>query len=383
MKHLSLQGSAIAVGLALGLAVVPSTAYAQDIDIACGDTNGLINAINTLNGGSGGTIALAEKCTYAYNNPFNTTENALPVITTKITITGRDSAIVRAAREGGPRFRLLQVAQSGDLTLHGIEVMGGDVSSNGGGIANQGKLTLDDSEVTGNAADGQFSEGGGVLNDEGATVTIRNSSVSNNAAFGAGGLSNAGTATVKHSKFEGNFAFSEAGGIDNTGDATISIEDSVIAHNTGRDDDGGGIINAGKAKLKDTVVSDNFAGLEGGGINNSDEATLEITGGEIKKNNAGRDGGAINNEAAATLTKVKVEENSAGRDGGGINNESPDQRPVSLTLHDSTVVGNTAAGKGGGINKQANSTVTLDDSKVIKNRPNNCFPLNGVTGCQN
>ncbi|MFD8763678.1 hypothetical protein [Streptomyces mirabilis] len=391
MKHSSLRGSAIAVGLTMGLAVtaVPSIAYAQTT-IACGDIAGLITAINTLNSGNGGTIELAKGCTYTFTAPIAGTNDALPPILKKITITGHDSALVRQA-SGAPLFRLLEVAATGDLTLHGVEISGGHIGvtiteeGDGGGIKNHGKLTLDESEVTGNAAD---NEGGGIYNDEGATLTANRSSISGNTSVqGGAGLSNneTGTVTLKHTTVVGNQSGDDAGGITNAGNATLTVEDSTVSHNTSREGDGGGIINGGRAKLRETVVSDNFAAFEGGGINNSDEATLEITGGQITENNAGRDGGGINNEGAATLTKVKVKENSTGRHGGGINNEFNTETGLgaTLTLHHSTVTENTAARNGGGINKQAGTSVTLDDSSVVKNKPNNCFPLGSVTGCQN
>ncbi|MGK4579966.1 hypothetical protein [Kitasatospora sp. HPMI-4] len=379
MKHLSLRGSAIAVGLITGLAAAPGVAFAaQATTVACGDTAGLIAAINTLDAGTGGTIELAKDCTYAFGNAIDGSDDALPAISGKITITGWDTRIVRSTL-AGTRFRLFEVLTSGELTLCGIKVSTGSTGL-GGGIFNAGKLTLKESQVTGNTAD---DNGGGVYNT-GGTVTLVHSSVSGNTATNGAGIYNQlnGTVTVKNSKINGNQADSNGGGIHNAS-GTVTAEDSTFEHNTARDDFGGAISNSDRVTLRETVISDNTAGLDGGGIINRTFNTLEITGGRIDHNTAGRDGGGISNAGTATLTETRVDENSAGRDGGGINNQTNPGTSATLTLHHSAVTENTAARDGGGINNQAGSTVTLDDTVVVRNRPDNCFPLNSIPGCRN
>ncbi|MET8624839.1 hypothetical protein ABZW30_13940 [Kitasatospora sp. NPDC004669] len=385
MNHLLLRTSAIGFGLAMGLATVPSTAAfaAPTTSVACGDTAALIAAVNALNG-PGGTIELAANCTYAFSTQNDSTGAALPPITGKITITGHDSALVRSTDIPSNLFRILQVTSTGDLTLHGVEVTGG-ASGIGGGIFNSGKLTLDKSAVTHNEASGG---GGGIFSNSG-TVTIRRSSVSDNVSGDeGGGIDSIGPAalTVTGSRIESNQAVTDGGGIESQG--PLSVENSVFAHNSARDGSGGGLFYLGlpKATLKDTDFIDNFAGVNGGGINNEPkDRPIEITGGEIRDNTAGRDGGGLNNAGIATLTKVKVKANSSGRDGGGINNQTVtgESAVATLTLDHSTVTENTAARDGGGINNQTGSTVTLNDSRVIRNTPNNCTPLNSIAGCQN
>ncbi|MFE5582618.1 hypothetical protein [Kitasatospora sp. NPDC056531] len=380
-----LRTSAIGFGLAMGLATVPSTAAfaAPTTSVACGDTATLIAAINALNG-PGGTIELASNCTYAFSTQVDATGDALPPITGKITITGHDSALVRSTDVPANLFRILQVTSTGDLTLHGVEVSGG-ASSLGGGIANTGKLTLDKSTVAHNSA----TSGGGGIFSNGGTVTIRRSSVSDNVSGDDGGgiLGLDPTVlTVTDSRIDGNQAVTDGGGIDNQG--TLSVEGSTFAHNSARDGSGGGLFNLARTKttLKDTDFIDNFAGVDGGGIDNEPkDRVLDITGGEIRDNTAGRDGGGLNNAGIATLTKVRVKANSSGRDGGGINNQTVtgEGAVATLTLDHSTVTENTAARDGGGINNQTGSTVTLNDSRVIRNTPNNCTPLNSIAGCQN
>ncbi|WP_055495762.1 hypothetical protein [Streptomyces sp. TP-A0356] len=380
MKQVCLRGAAVTFGLTLGLAAVPSVAYAQT-SVACGDSAGLITVIQ--NAASGDTISLAKGCTYAFGSAFDGGGNALPPITKKLTIKGEGSALVRSNR--GSLFRLLKVAQSGDLTLDGIEISAGHTGTDGGGIANEGKLTLVRSEVTGNTAD---QDGGGISN-EGGTVTLRDSSVAGNTALSraaddGGGLSNnnAGTLTLKHTSVIGNTADQDGGGIDNKG--VLSIEDSTFSGNTARDDDGGAINNSGTGSVtvKGSKIVDNVAGLDGGAINNGEQAKLDIWDTDLSENISGNDGAAVNNEGTATLTKTEVTKNSAGRDGGGINNEAKGS-PAHLTLNHSRVTDNVAARNGGGINNQTGASVTLNDSQVVRNRPNNCLPLITIAGCQN
>ncbi|MET8629110.1 hypothetical protein ABZW30_36160 [Kitasatospora sp. NPDC004669] len=380
MNHLTLRGSVIAAGLLLGTAVVSPSAHALQAatPIACGDTAGLIQAINNLNG-PGGTIQLAEDCVYAFSTSVDSTGDALPPISGKITIKGDESSIVRSATTPD-FFRLLDVVSTGDLTLHGVQVSGGNADGDGGGIRVQqgGKLTLDESAVT----DNKGFDGGGIANA--GTLTLHRSNVSGNVADVGAGILNteSGTVTIGHSKINGNQADSNGGGIVNAGSGTLTVEDSVLAHNTARNLAGGAVFNLSKATFTDTEVSDSFAGLDGGAFYNDLKATLDVTGGPIVQNRAGRDGGALNNAGTATLTKVRLKDNVAGRDGGAIHNQTL-AGPSTLTLHHTTVVDNTAAVNGGGILNDYGSQVTLDDSRVVHNTPNNCFPLNNIPGCQN
>ncbi|MEU6098371.1 hypothetical protein [Streptomyces sp. NPDC047079] len=384
MKHVSLRGSAFAASLALGLAAAPTAAHAQTF-VTCGDTAGLITAINAFNNPTGGTIRLAEDCTYAYGTATN--GNALPPITGKITIVGDDTRIVRS--NTGTLYRLFEVAQGGNLTLRGIQVSAGHSDTDGGGIANEGTLTLVNSAVTGNSAN----EDGGGISNEGGTITLRDSRIAGNTAVAGaadgGGISNnaEGTLTLERSEVEGNTSDQDGGGIANQG--SLRVENSTFSHNTARDDDGGAIDNSGSGKvtLKEARFTANLAGLEGGAINNGEEASLTATGSVFVKNTSGRDAGAINNEGTANLTRTEVSDNSAGRDGGGINNEftvDPEGNVAAhLKLYGSTVSENRAARNGGGINNQQGAVVELERSRVTKNRPDNCFPLNSIEGCRN
>jgi polygalacturonase len=90
---------------------VPATAHAADADHGGGDgvrcnEQALKKAIKKANDHGGGTLSLARRCTYTITTPDNA-GNALPVITSKITIYGNGSTIQRSSTTA---FRIFQSA---------------------------------------------------------------------------------------------------------------------------------------------------------------------------------------------------------------------------------------------------------------------------------
>jgi hypothetical protein len=127
----------------------------------------LINAITAANSHGGGTINLARGCTYHLTAANNTNPmlggNGLPVISSRITINGFRTTIAG----NNTSFRIFFVSGTGNLTLQGLTITGGNAVA-GGGIANlEGTLTLNHSAVTGNTA----GFGGGIYASTGSPVT--------------------------------------------------------------------------------------------------------------------------------------------------------------------------------------------------------------------
>jgi hypothetical protein len=120
-------------------------------------------------------------------------------------------------------------------------------------------------------------------------------------------------------------------------------------------------------------VTDNTAGLSGGGVFNVlGSATLTDS---IVSGNHAVDGfgGGIWNVAALSLVSTDLRANTAGGLGGGIFNVTG-----SVTVTDSTVSGNVA-GDGGGIFNGGGGSVTLIGAvSVVANTPNDCV---GVPAC--
>ncbi len=95
---------------------------------------------------------------------------------------GADQLTVEAVNAKDRLFHILQ--SSTNATISGLTLKGGNVSSNGGSVYNNGTLTLVDSVITGNAASG---EGGGIYNTATGKLTIEGSTIAGNTARGNGG----------------------------------------------------------------------------------------------------------------------------------------------------------------------------------------------------
>jgi hypothetical protein len=129
----------------------------------------------------------------------------------------------------------------------------------GGGIWNEGTLSLTNCTVSGNTTD---INGGGIYND--ATLTLANSTVSENIAENGGGIHNNGTLALTNSTVSGNTAW--AGGGLGGGEgvnlySTLTLINSTVSGNTARSGEGGAILNAGTLALINSTVSGDIAFL--------------------------------------------------------------------------------------------------------------------------
>jgi len=208
-------------------------------------------------------------------------------------------------------------------------------------------VTVQDLTITKGAPPG-YTEGGGILND--GTLTLRNLTVTRNGAGSGGGIHNNGTLSLVNVTVVENDALA-GGGISNVGMATLS--DSRVTGNGGAAYFGGGILNGGTVTLEaGSSVSGNVAWFNGGGIYN--------------------DGGVLTLAAGSSVTGNSAE------NGGGIGN---DRGTVDLEAG-SSVTGNQAVQGGGIINREG--TLRLEaGSSVTGNTPDNCFgdpPATGTCG---
>ncbi|MEU9718602.1 hypothetical protein [Streptomyces sp. NPDC047976] len=390
---LACSSAVVSLGLcatATPVLAAPAQATPSNVTVGCADTAALIAAVQQANANpDGGTIHLAKRCAYPFADDFADSGNALPAITGKVTIKGDDSTLIRTS--GGTRFRLVQVSESGTLTLRGLTLTGGHVPGDGGGILNLGGvMRVEESTVAGNRSE---VSGGGIANLRGGRATLVNSSVQVNTvtqststgAAGGGIINELSTLTLIRTTVSGNSADQNGGGIINVG--TLDVKDSRIENNVARTGSGGGLYNGtegnpSRAVIKDTEIVENWAGLQGGGIQNNPSGTLEVYGGEIRLNKTGQDGGGLNNHGRATLSKTKVLKNQAADDGGGINNEPVLNSPAPvLTLKHALVKENRAGDDGGGVNNVAPGVAVNDKSEITRNRPTNCE--GDVPNCNN
>ncbi len=328
MKHVLRSGAlTVAVGAGLSLAVLPtgSASAADDIRVGCDDIPGLVAAINQANT-NGGRITLASRCAYTLTTPDNP-DDGLPEITGEVTISGNGSTI-RRDPDATEDFRIFHVVSGGILTLKSLTVSGG-VSSG---------------------------SGGGALNEQG-TLNLNNTAFKDNLAVTGGGVSNdGGQLNLDRTTVERNTATSFGGGVLNTSDGTTTMKHGSLLKNRAVTSNGGGFENQlGTASLESVSIRGN-TGIEGGGIRNVNNSTLNLKSTTLKDNIAVR--------------------------GAGLSNFSSPLGTATATLVDSLVTRNTAITAGGGIDNQAGQ-VTLTNTKVIDNEPDNCAPEGSVPGCTN
>ncbi|QPP08029.1 hypothetical protein G4Z16_18305 [Streptomyces bathyalis] len=332
MKNVLRSGAvAAAFGVGLSLAVLPtgSAKAAAGAHVRCNDITGLVNAINRANASpNAGRITLAPHCTYNLTTPDNA-DDGLPEITGNVTITGRDTTI-RRAPSATQDFRILHVVSGGTLTLNSLTVSNGRVGA-----------TL---------------SGGGIANTNG-TLNLNRTVVRNNLAGTGGGIGNSGgRIDLDRSTVERNTASSFGGGIVNGGNGTMTMKGGALLRNRAVTGPGGGLENiGGTASLDSVSVRGNTATI-GGGLRNTNASTLHLRSTTVRDNIAVSGAGISNNSVLGTST---------------------------VTLVRSLVTRNTAITAGGGILNEPGGQVTLTDSRVVRNRPDNCSPAGSVPGCTN
>jgi hypothetical protein len=200
--------------------------------------------------------------------------NTLPEISSDVQILGPDANNLTVS--GNDANTVFVVKPGVTATVAGLTIADGS-SSKGGGILNEGTLTVTNCTVAGNSASG--GTGGGIEND--GTLTVTDSALSGNAAADGGGIVNDGTLTITDSTFSGNSA-ANGGGIVN--DGTLTITDSTFSGNSASVV-GGGIYNDHALTISDCTLADNSASGAGGGIYQY-EGTLTLANTIIATNTA-------------------------------------------------------------------------------------------------
>ena len=260
-----------------------------------------------------------------------------------------------------------------DLTITGPGTISGNNISRVLNIA--ASTTVNVSQLT--IRNGRAIEGGAIYNS--GTLSIAGSIVTGSTASnslgagGGGGIFNAGTLTIHGSTILANSARVAGGGILNSVDGTMTMTGSVVTGNiadSGLFGAGGGIANFGDLEISGSTISNNTAATLGGGIQNVEFATLTIVQSTIAGNSATGfalpiRGGGVNNRGAVTIADSTISGNAAspeGSSGGGIYNQAG-----TLTVTNSTISGNSANQTGGIYN---NAELTIKHSTITANATN-------------
>jgi hypothetical protein len=183
-----------------------------------------------------------------------------------LTILGPGPSSLAIAGDNGSRVFTIADAGAATVVISGLAIRNGHADF-GGGIYNQGILTLINSVVSDNTA---LYYGGGVYNESGGQVTISNSVVSGNSSPVGGGITNHdGTLLVTTSTITGNLANGadgSGGGIFSGGlGGSVDVTNSTVAYNTASGQGGAIYIGSGTLSVVNSTVAHNSSSCDSGG----------------------------------------------------------------------------------------------------------------------
>ena len=152
------------------------------------------------------------------------------------------------------------IMNQGALTLTNSAVVSNTATLNGGGIANSDALTVIGSTVADNRTG---NGGGGIYASQAATTTVANSTVSSNRASAGGGINSGGVLTITNSTLAANVGggATTGAGLYNTG--TLHVYNSIIANSSVGPDctnDGGTIATNSATLIGDGACSSTLSG---------------------------------------------------------------------------------------------------------------------------
>ncbi len=233
------------------------------------------------------------------------------------------------------------VGTDSPVTIRGLTLTSGDVDGYGGAVYSRESLTLTDSTISENSA----GDGGAIYSD--GDVTVTNSTISGN--FGGGIL--AISVAVTDSTISGSFGR----GISTI--VSVAVTNSTILENFG-----GGIFTRGSVAVTDSMILDNgFQGIRALG-------DVTVTASTISRNSgSGIDANDV------TVTASTISENS-GR--GGVIDGSGIDANGDVTVANSTISGNS----GSGIRADGDGTVTnVTNSTISGNLGGGIYVFEAVT----
>jgi len=208
-----------------------------------------------------------------------------------------------------------------------------------------GRTIVQAGETSESATERVFLIGGG------ATATIKDLTIRHGhpseCPLSGGGITNQGTLTLENVVVRDNVAKS-GGGIVNEGTLTLircTVRDNVAEGAGNKRGSGGGIKNVmGALTIVDSTISGNDAFGKGGGIKHGCSSTLEMVNSTVSGNRCNQEGGGIHVRGIATLTHTTISDNSA-RSGGGLYILGTSDHKLGILDFSNTIIaGNTKGG---------------------------------------
>lgn len=327
--------------------LVPPWLQARTFICGDSDTACLLQSIRISNTNGQYNLIWLTGSTYALP-AADVTGPGLPVVTSNMAIIGatEQTTIIERASDAPP-FPLLH--NTGTLALYRLTLRGGS-STHGGGIRNEGALTLVNVTVADNHA---FNVGGGVWNT--GSLTAWYTTLMDNSALWAAGLYSGGAR------------------------ALLWLVQSSVVHNQGNLI-GGVEIAGGTAVFWGATIANNFAqgiaGLaNGSSVSGIPGGTVYLVGSSVLENAADVPGPAgIGNNGVMWIQNSTVSSNwavSQRGSGSGIH-----QQGGTLIVQGSTVAHNITGREGGAGLKQTGGTAYVQNSILADNQVNNGpFPI--------
>ncbi len=333
--------------------------FDDDYTVALDSDHLSIDSGMTIDGGTHTITVTAEAVGLNYfDGGVFKVDSSEPVTLTNLIITGG------TAWAGGG------VKNNGDLTIVGSTITGNQAFGTtdfGGGIYNSGTLNLTDSVVDHN---GSVSYGGGIYSGIGSRMTISGSTISNNSTPNNGGglmVREDAVVTIEDSTFLGNSA-RDGGGVATHGAVTISgstfEQNSTHGQNTtfSNTSDGGGInvFGGGTANISATTFSGNSGNVNGGGVHVDGGGSATIEDSTFTGNTAQR-GAGVTAQGDTTISNSSFVQNHVSTSGGAVYGTGS-----TVTISDSDFTGNTTETYGGAIDASF-ATFNISNSDFISN----------------
>ena len=345
--------------------------------------NDTIDFASSLFSGGAGTITLL---TAQLPTILSATQLISGVARGTLTITGPGASTLTISGNNGVStrdFRIFEIVSGGNLSISDVTVSGAKLINNAGGAFYNygGTLSISNSTLSENFA----SSGGAIFNYD-ATLNIFNSTLSDNSAYSqAGAISNSGGTSIvniSNSILSNNSA--GGGGAIVSGGGTLSIFNSTLSNNSSGS--GGAIYNIGTSTLSisySTLSNNSTIGGGGGAIHNTSSGAISISNSTLS-NNSSWSGGAIASTypgtGTITISNSTLSNNSATLYNGGAiyiyNTNNP--RPT-LTISNSTLSNNsvTTNGRFGGAIYNDGAILSISNSTLSNNSATSASAIRG------
>src|SRR5579872_4098169 len=262
--------------------IVPSYQVTNVSDSGAGS---LRSELAAAAGAGGGTVTFAAGLS---GSTINLTSGGLTV-SSGVMVINNDPSTIRV--DGGGSIQVFTISFGAVATIDGLTIQHSHTGGFGGGLYNQGDVTLNNDNFNSNSA--SFT-GGAISNSASGVANINNCSFNNNHGGFGGAISvYSGSVSISGSTFSGNS--SPDGGAIAAIFGSATIKNSNLSQNHATV--GGAVFNENKVKLTGDTFSSNSASSGGGGLYNVGSA--RVTSSNFNFNHANTGGGIM--AASGTL----------------------------------------------------------------------------------